>query len=231
MSKKEEYTEKTFVIRFKDKTYLQDTNEKTYKKCYMVEAAKRFYKDDSNIKGLEEHDIVGYDEELYAVMKSRFEIYVNGLLEIDKTEYKREDLLEFCQTYEAKPDNEGKYTAYFDLYKDYKDSLLLKEICRIGMLHHYQEIALDYCSLKALKEDAKYCKKNNINVNLTEEYKAEYEKALEMLDKYYTSYDYRIYEQYNLLEEAFKDKYITKEIYKEFYEDYYEEDMEDAENE
>jgi len=85
-----------------------------------------------------------------------------------------------------------------------------------------------YEMLVNMSKDEEFNIRNNNRVAITENDTKEYNNAKlyleEMKQKY--PFDYDIEKQYNIVDTAFRDKYISEDLYKEFYELYYDEEYE-----
>lgn len=219
---------KDYIIKFKDSmAYLKGLGVKNYKYTFNIEEAKRYTKTDAeNINGINEFEIVNYNQEKYNYKEKQYRLYINVLLDAEE-DINRDDLISFCQEYEGESDLRGKFTAYVSLKEKYPNNKLIDEIVRLGEIIDYKDNVAWYETRLNLLKDKDFLKDNKpiiISAEETNEY--EQRKAyLDMVKQKYP-FDYDVTKQYDILDEEFKHKYITQEIYKEFYEEQYEEEYE-----
>lgn len=222
-------SQKEYIIKFKDSmAYLKGLGGKKYKYTFNIEEAKRYTKTDAeNVGGIKEFEIVNYNQEKYNYKEKQYQLYINVLLD-EKEDINRDDLISFCQEYEFASDGSGKFTAYITLKKEYLNSKLIDEVIRLGKLIEQQNKVIMYEMLVNMSKDEEFNIRNNNKVIITEKDTKEYNNAKlyleEMKEKY--PFDYDIEKQYNIVDTAFRDKYISEDLYKEFYESYYDEDYE-----
>lgn len=221
-----------YIIKFKDSmAYLKNIRAGKYTYTFKIEEAKKYGKKElAKIVGIEDLEIVSYEEELYKSKENKYKLYVEVISNEDFN-IKKDDLICFLQEYEFAADGSGKFTSYIELKEQYSNSKLIDEIVRIGEIIKHKEIVKWHEAIVELSKDVKFNLQNNVNYNITPEdikhYQASKEFLKNMKEKF--SYDYDVERQYEILETVFKEKYITKEIYIEFYESDYEEEFEENE--
>lgn len=217
---------KEYVLKHKENNmYIKSIGQKFYKCTYDLEDAKKYTRMEAkNIIIGTQLEMFNYKDELYRLKDTRFNIYVEAIVR-NQGELEKSDLIQFMECYELENDGQGKYSSYLQLQEKYPDDKLISEIARIISLVKNEEIVLDYESKKELMKDNSLSK--DINYNITEETEEQYKKSKQYVDsmKEKISYDYDYNKQFEILDKAFKDRYISKELYQEFCEETYEEDM------
>lgn len=221
--------EEKYIIKFKDSmAYLKNirANKCTY--TLKVEEAKRYNKKKiEKLVGLNNFEVINYEEELYKSKEKKYKIYV-GVISNEECNIKKDDLISFLEEYEFATDGNGKFTSYLSLKEQYPDSKLIDEIVRIGEIIYHQNIVIMYEALVEISKDEEFNIKNNNTVVITKDNTNEYNQSkiyLEIMKEKY-DYDYDAEKQYQILDETFRDKYITEELYKEYNELYNDEEYE-----
>lgn len=217
-----------YIIKFtEDKGYLRKIDTRNYYLTLIPENAKKYTKGEiGKISGIGKHEIVKYDEEVYKYKENNYKIYIEAILN-SEGDIKKEDLINFCKEYEGESDLRGKFTSYVTLKEKYPNSKLIDEIVRLGIIIDYKDKVLWYETRLNLSKDKEFSKDNKpivISKEETNEY--EQEKAYLNIIRQKYPFDYDEVKQYDMLDEAFKQKYISQEIYKDFYEEQYEEEYE-----
>lgn len=222
-------TQKEYIVKLKNtKLYLKSVDPKNIEYTFDLEKAEKANKEDLNyFSKIDELEIIKYENELYKVKSENYKLYIAAILN-SEGEIKRDDLISFCQEYEFAADGSGKFTAYIDLKEEYPNSKLIDELIRLGKLIEQQSRVTMYEMLVNMSKDKEFNIRNNNRVEITENDTKEYNNAKlyleEMKQKY--PFDYDIEKQYNIVDTAFRDKYISEDLYKEFYELYYDEEYE-----
>lgn len=222
-------SQKEYIVKLKNtKLYLKNVDPKNIEYTFDLEKAEKTNKEDlNNFRGIDELEIIKYEDELYQVKNDNYKSYIDAILN-SEGEIKRDDLISFCQEYEFAADGSGKFTAYIELKEQYPNSKLIDEVVRLGKLIEQQSIVTMYDMLVNMSKDEEFNIRNNNRVIITEENTKEYKNAksyLEVMKQKYP-FDYDIEKQYNMIDTAFRDKYISEDLYKEFYELYYDEEYE-----
>lgn len=222
-------SQKEYIVKLKNtKLYLKNVDPKNIEYTFDLEKAEKTNKEDlNNFRGIDELEIIKYEDELYQVKNDNYKSYIDAILN-SEGEIKRDDLISFCQEYEFAADGSGKFTAYIELKEQYPNSKLIDEVVRLGKLIEQQSIVTMYDMLVNMSKDEEFNIRNNNRVIITEENTKEYKNAksyLEIMKQKYP-FDYDIEKQYNMIDTAFRDKYISEDLYKEFYELYYDEEYE-----
>lgn len=227
-------SKKEYIIKFKNSmAYLKNIRANKYTYTFEIEEAKRYSKKDAEEKvKSKDFEIINYEEELYKSKEEKYKLYVEVISDEDYN-IKKDNLICFLEEYEFAADGSGKFTSYIELKKDYPNSKLIDEIVRVGEIIKHKEIVKWHEARVELSKDIEFNLKNNVNYNITPEDIEQYEKSKRFLEtmKEKFPYDYDIEKQYEILDTAFREKYISKEIYKEYYETYYDEDFEEYEEE
>lgn len=225
---KEKSSQKEYIVKLKNtKLYLKSVNPKNIEYSFDLEKAEKTNKEDlNNFSGIDELEIIKYEDELYQVKNDNYKSYIAAILN-SESDIKKEDLIAFCKEYEGESDLRGKFTSYVTLKEKYPNSKLIDEIVRLGKIIDFKDNVLWYEARLSLSKDKEFLKDNK-PIIITEEEKNEYEqrKAYLNIARQKYPFDYDEARQYNMLDEAFKQKYISQEIYKEFYEEQYEEEYE-----
>lgn len=227
-------SKKEYIIKFRGSmAYLKNISKNRYTYTFKIEEAKRYTKEEAEkVVELKDFEIINYDEELYKSKEEKYKLYIEVMSE-ENYDIKKDDLICFLEEYEFTADGSGKFTSYIELKKDYPNSKLIDEIVRMGEIIKYKDIVKWHEARVELSKDIEFNLKNNVNYNITSEDVEQYEKSKRFLEtmKEKFPYDYDIEKQYEMLDKAFREKYISKEIYKEYYESHYEEDFEEYEEE
>ncbi len=223
------HLEKEYIVKFKDSmAYLKSirANKCTY--TLKPEEAKRYSKNEiEKLIGLNDFEVINYEEELYKSKEEKYKLYI-GVISNEECNIKKDDLISFLEEYEFAADGSGKFTSYLSLKEQYPNSKLIDEIVRIGKIIEHQNIVIMYKALVEISKDKEFNAINNNTVVITKDNINEYNQSkiyLEIMKEKY-DYDYDAEKQYQILDETFRDKYITEELYKEYNELYHDEEYE-----
>lgn len=223
-------SKKEYIIKFKNSmAYLKSVKSKNCIYTFNIEEAKRYTKKETdNIKLEKEFEVFSYEEELYNSKEEKYKIYIEAIIS-NEIDFNKNDLLYFLDEYEYAVDGSGKFTAYTSLKQNYPNSKFINEILRVGEIVKNQEIVNWYEARVELSKDIEFNKKNNVVYDITVEDTMEYKRAKEFLKECKNKFpiDYDVIQQYEILDQKFKEKYITREIYKEYAEVFHNEDIDE----
>lgn len=227
-------SKKDCIIKIRDSmAYLKNIKAKEYIYTFNAEEAKKYTKSEAEkIIRKDEFEIVNYNEELYKSKERKYKLY-SKLISNEDYNIKKDDLIYFIEEYEFAPDGSGKFTSYISLKEEYPNSKLIDEIVRIGQIIKHKNNVIWHEALKELAKDKEFNDGIYNKVVLTEKDEKQYKESktfLEIMKKKFP-YDYDVEKQYEMLDTAFREKYISKEIYKEYLELYHDEELEEYEEE